>query len=133
MPYCRLLPDSTADGPWQMASDEVMLESAAAGAASIRFYRWSQPTLSLGYFQREAVRRSDPRLARLPFVRRATGGAALVHDNELTYAIALPSGPDWHRPGVNWLDHMHAVVATALGRLGVEVRAVARGAERKLG
>jgi lipoate-protein ligase A len=116
-----------------MASDEVMLESAAAGTASVRFYRWSEPTLSLGYFQPEAVRRSDPRLARLPFVRRATGGAALVHDNELTYALAVPSGAEWHKAGVNWIPRMHGVIADALGRLGVEVRAVCCGEQRKLG
>jgi lipoate-protein ligase A len=133
MLQCRWLPDIVADGPWQMASDEVMLESAAAGTASVRFYRWSEATLSLGYFQPEEARRSDPRLARLPFVRRATGGAALVHDNELTYALALPSGAEWHKAGVNWIDRMHGVIAAALGRLGVGARGVGRGEQRKLG
>ncbi|MFL5922767.1 MAG: lipoate--protein ligase family protein, partial [Gaiellaceae bacterium] len=67
---CRLLPLAEGDGPWHMAADEVLLESAGAGVASLRFYVWSRPTLSLGYFQPEAVRRSDPLLAELPWVRR---------------------------------------------------------------
>lgn len=132
-PCCRLLPESTADGPLQMACDEVMLESAVAGIASLRFYRWSEPTLSLGYFQPETARHSDPRLSSLPFVRRSTGGAALVHDREWTYAIALPPGTIWHTRGVNWLDRMHGIIAAALRRLGAEVRAVAAGERHKLG
>src|SRR4051812_16012691 len=94
-PVCRLLPFVTADGPWQMAADEVMLEAAVAGTASFRTYGWTAVTLSLGYFQPAAVRLADPLLASLPFVRRASGGATLVHDREVTYALALPAGPPW--------------------------------------
>src|SRR4051812_49790187 len=100
-----------------MAADEAMLEAAAAGAASLRFYAWEPATLSLGYFQPEAVRHTDARLAALPFVRRPSGGATLVHDHELTYALALPPGPPWQPPGspaAAWLGRMHAVLATAL-------------------
>lgn len=123
-PRCRLLPDSIASGPWQMAADEVMLEGAIAGTAALRFYRWSEATLSLGYFQAEALRQTDPRLAKLPFVRRATGGATLVHHHELTYALALPEGAPWQQRGKSWLDRMHGIVAAALGRLGVAVKPV---------
>ena len=59
---CRLLPWSVADGPQNMAADEALLEAAAAGAAALRFYAWEPATLSLGYFQPEAVRHTDPRL-----------------------------------------------------------------------
>lgn len=86
-----------------MAADEVMLDSAVQGLASMRFYRWSVPTLSLGYFQRAADRTADSGYATLPWVRRSTGGGAIVHDGDLTYAIALPkewakqlSPAEWH-------------------------------------
>jgi lipoate-protein ligase A len=120
---CRLLPYAEADGPANMAADEAMLESAAGGVASIRFYGWSEPTLSLGYFQPEQLRRRDDALARLPYVRRPTGGATLVHHRELTYALALPAGPPWQAaraPASSWLLRMHAVIATALRAFGVE-------------
>jgi lipoyl(octanoyl) transferase len=133
IPRCRLLPFTTAEGPWQMAADEVLLEAAAAGRAALRFYAWSQPTLSLGYFQADALRRSDPRLAGLPSVRRASGGAALVHDREVTYALALPAGAPWQRRGESWLWRMHRIIAAALATLGVEARACDPGGERKLG
>lgn len=123
---CRLLPFAIADGPHNMAADEALLESAAAGVASLRFYGWSPATLSLGYFQSEKVCLTDARLAALPFVRRPSGGATLIHDRELTYALALPAGPPWQPPGAKvstWLDRMHAVIAAALRDLGVAARA----------
>lgn len=120
VPRCRLLPFLVADGPGQMAADQTLLESAVAGTASLRFYAWSEATLSLGYFQTEKERRQNPRLAALPFVRRPSGGAALVHHHELTYALALPPGPLWQRGGP-WLRRMHEIIAAALGRLGVSV------------
>ncbi len=113
----RLLPFATADGPHNMAADEALLESAIAGAVSLRFYGWSAPTLSLGYFQPQSVRLSDPLLAGLPWLRRPTGGAALVHHHELTYALALPTGRPWQAPGESWLARMHAIVAEALADL----------------
>lgn len=54
MTICRHIPYQVADGPHNMAADEVLLESAIAGAASLRFYGWLPATLSLGYFQRTA-------------------------------------------------------------------------------
>jgi len=127
----RLLPYAVADGPHNMAADEVLLESAAAGTASLRLYGWSVPTLSLGYFQPERLRQTDERLAALPFVRRPSGGAALVHDFEVTYALGLPAGPPW-QTGESWLCRMHAILAAALGRLGVETSACP-GSERFTG
>ena len=132
-PRVRLLPTTAAVGAWHMAADEVMLQSAAGGVASLRFYRWSQPTLSLGYFQHAAESRAEPALSGLPWLRRATGGAALVHHHELTYALALPPDTPWRPGGGSWLCRMHGVIAAALTELGVGVRAVCAGQERKLG
>jgi lipoate-protein ligase A len=101
-----------------MAADEVLLGAAAAGTTSLRFYGWSAATLSLGYFQPERVRHREERLAALPFVRRPTGGDALVHHLELTYALALPAGAPWHGPEP-WLRRMHRLIAAALAELGV--------------
>lgn len=132
MSACRLLPPAEADGPWHMAADQALLESAAdAGTASLRFYTWPRATLSLGYFQPEAVRHADARLAALPWVRRPSGGEALVHDREVTYALALPPGAPWQRRGESWLWRMHAVIAEALADLGVTARPCEEG--RRLG
>src|SRR4051812_24733304 len=90
MSVVRLLPWRVADGAAHMAADEALLVSAAGGAASLRFYGWAAPTLSLGYFQPHAPARARAELAALDWVRRPTGGLALVHHHEITYALALP-------------------------------------------
>jgi len=116
----RLLPFSLADGPHNMAADEALQQSAQAGLASVRFYGWSTATVSLGYFQPEKARRDDEQLAKLPFVRRPTGGGALVHHHELTYALALPLVSSWQGKGhSSWLCRMHKIIAEALGEFGV--------------
>jgi lipoate-protein ligase A len=115
--WVRSLPYAVADGATNMAADEVLLEAAALGAASLRFYGWSEPTISLGYFQPCAVRQEDENLRELAWVRRATGGATLVHHHEVTYALAVPAGPEWQSKQP-WL-RMHAVIAAALLRFGV--------------
>src|SRR5262245_4175177 len=106
MSTLRLLSFVSADGPTNMAADEAMLETAAeSGLASLRFYTWAAPTLSLGYFQSASVVRSlssgllasrADHTQDLPWVRRSTGGAAIVHHRELTYSLALPAGKPWH-------------------------------------
>jgi len=116
-----------------MAADEALLRSALdRGVASLRFYTWDEPTLSLGYFQSHADRLSDPLLANVAWVRRPTGGAAILHDLEITYALALPAGPLWHT-SESWLCRFHHAVASALKDFEVESRAVACGEEKKLG
>jgi lipoate-protein ligase A len=94
-----------------------MLHAAIAGTASIRFYGWNEATVSLGYFQPAALRNLLPFL---PFVRRPTGGGMLVHDHELTYALAVPAGPTWQgdKP---WMHSMHSVIAAALAEMGFPV------------
>jgi len=92
----RCFIDPPADGAWNMAADEVLLEACAAGAGpQLRFYRWSQPTLSLGYFQGFAERARHPSSADCPVLRRASGGGALLHDREWTYSFAAPAGTSW--------------------------------------
>ena len=127
----RLVPFARLSGVAQMAADDALLAAAAdAGIASLRFYTWAEPTLSLGYFQPAAVRGALPPL---PWVRRATGGAALVHDRELTYAVALPAGRAWQPAGESWLCRVHHWVQEVLADLGAAAEPVVCGRERKLG
>jgi lipoate-protein ligase A len=112
------LPYAVADGPHNMGADEVLLESALAGTASLRFYGWSPATLSLGYFQADSVRQSDDSLRRLPYVRRPSGGGTLIHHHEVTYGLGLPPGMPWQARD-SWLPRMHAIIAAALVDLGI--------------
>jgi lipoate-protein ligase A len=112
---------AVTDGPHNMAADEALLESAIGGVASLRFYGWSPATVSLGYFQPAALRDQDPLLADLPYVRRQSGGATLVHHHEVTYVLALPAGRLW-QTGESWLCRMHDIIGKSLGRLGIRAQ-----------
>jgi lipoate-protein ligase A len=116
-----------------MAADEAMLETASElGIASLRFYTWTEPTLTLGYFQPSAAREQVPNLASLPWVRRSTGGAGIVHHHELTYAFALPALTEW-KSKESWICRFHHLVQGVLADVGVASRLVICGEERKLG
>ena len=78
---------------YNMALDEALLKWHSEGVIPpvIRFYGWNPPTLSIGYFQRlerdinmEAVKNHG-----LGFVRRPTGGRAVLHDKEVTYSVIV--------------------------------------------
>jgi lipoyl(octanoyl) transferase len=128
MPTCRLLPTAAAPGPTNMALDEALLRSALERkTASLRFYTWAEPTLSLGYFQKHADRRPG-----VAWVRRPTGGDAILHHHELTYALALPAGPPWHT-AESWLCRFHHAIQAALRQFGVEAQTVVCGEEQRLG
>jgi lipoate-protein ligase A len=76
-------------GKENMARDEALL---AEGTPALRFYRWSPPCVSLGYFQNAAADIDLDYLTRegIDLVRRPTGGRAVLHEHELTYAVVLP-------------------------------------------
>ena len=89
----RLLITPPADGAWNMAVDEAIATHAGRGDVppTLRFYRWEPACVSLGRHQPLA----DIDLARCrglgyDVVRRATGGRAILHTDELTYSVAGP-------------------------------------------
>jgi lipoyl(octanoyl) transferase len=105
-----------------MATDLACLDEVARGGAPIlRFYSWSPPALSIGRFQPETdVDREACRAHRVEVVRRPTGGRALLHGADLTYAVAMarPPGP------AGRVDALYRTLAGALiaglGSLGVD-------------
>lgn len=87
----RLIVNPSADGEWNMGVDCALLDCATAPV--LRLYGWNQPTLSIGYAQKPEM---DVNLAfleneKIPLVRRPTGGRAILHWDELTYAVTIPS------------------------------------------
>jgi lipoate-protein ligase A len=121
---CGILPYAAADGPANMAWDEALLDAAAHGgeAAYLRCYGWTVPTLSLGYFQRLAEIRADPRWQTVPIVRRLTGGGAIWHHREVTYALAVPASHEQTRPNTALYRAVHAAIAAVLAEAGVPAR-----------
>ncbi|MBX3426753.1 MAG: hypothetical protein KF688_13820 [Pirellulales bacterium] len=128
MSSCLLLVDPPQSGVWNMAVDEALLAAAdERGEAAIRIYRWSEPTLSLGYFQRAADRAAHAPSRDCPIVRRHSGGGALVHDRELTYAIALPATHPQARRPPDLYRIAHAALIEALAEQCAAVQTFACG------
>lgn len=125
----RVLPYAEADGPGNMAIDEALLETAEAGTAVLRTYGWTEPTLSLGYFQNLDAARADPRWRAVPTVRRPTGGGALWHDREVTYALVIPRDHPLARRHVDLYEAVHEAIAADLRSLGANARRRGHGGE----
>jgi len=103
-----------------MAVDEVLLDAAVAGeTCTLRCYRWERPTVSLGYFQDSTSASQLPELRDLPIVRRLTGGGAIVHDDELTYACALPASHPLASAPRDLYTCVHRRVIDVLAEFGV--------------
>ncbi len=126
-PYTfRLLLTPPAAGAWNMAVDEALLDAVARGQAppTLRLYAWSPPCLSLGRHQ--PVEDADTgRLAARGWdmVRRPTGGRAILHTDELTYALIAAADHPLMRGGV--LPSYRRIAAgllEALRLLGIEAR-----------
>ena len=107
-------------GSENMAVDQALLEdSARTGRAFLRLYRWTPSCLSFGRNEPALTRYDRAEIERrgISVVRRPTGGRAVWHDGEVTYAVAAPiatfgSLKDGYRV-------IHERLAAALRTLGV--------------
>jgi lipoate-protein ligase A len=76
-----------------MAVDEAILTAHSEGKVppTVRFYGWEPASLSIGYFQKASEEVNFAALDRhgIGFVRRPTGGRAVLHDRELTYSMIV--------------------------------------------
>jgi len=88
-----LLDSKTSSAVYNMALDDALLDYAYDNDIPIlRFYKWIRPTLSIGYFQKadNAVNFDKIKSKNFDFIRRPTGGRAVLHDKEITYSITIP-------------------------------------------
>ena len=100
----QLIQQIDGTGIEQMAIDSWLLNQHASGLipSCLRFYTWRSPTLSLGYHQRQFPQRwKDLQWKGQPveLVRRPTGGRAVLHQGDLTYAL-ITSGMKGSRRAV---------------------------------
>jgi lipoate-protein ligase A len=116
----RLLLDLAGRPGWQnMALDQALLARAERGERWLRLYRWAPYCLSFGRHE-PAMRRYDRAHIEsrgLDVVRRPTGGRAVWHAEELTYALAAPAEPFG---GLRQAyEEIHRMLLAALRLLGV--------------
>jgi lipoate---protein ligase len=96
--YWRLIPLLDAPGRTQMAIDRWLLDQHRQGLhpPTLRFYTWSPPAISLGYHQQrypEAWQQLRWNQQPIDLVRRPSGGRAVLHQSDLTYAVIASGLP----------------------------------------
>jgi lipoate-protein ligase A len=112
-----LLPSLELGGAWQMAIDAWMLEQRRP---LLRLYRWSRATLSLGRHQRSLAPAwlELARTGRIDLVRRPSGGRAVLHGGDLTYALVWPdaagSRVQVYHQACGWLREAFAALGQPL-------------------
>ena len=122
----RLILSPPMSGPGNMALDEALLESAARGEGgpTLRLYAWDPPCLSIGYAQPvDQVDRRSLRRRCWDLVRRPTGGRAILHTDELTYAVvAADQGPVFAGGVLASYRRLSAGLALGVSSLGLAVQ-----------
>jgi lipoate-protein ligase A len=102
-----------------MAMDEALLEEMPRLLKPIlRFYSWSEPAASFGYFQKfsEVERVTQLR----PLVRRPTGGGLVPHDADWTYSLVFPPNHEWHSTtAIESYRLVHAWIQAAFTQLQI--------------
>ncbi len=118
-----IVEDSPADGAWNMGLDRALQLERAAGRspATVRLYRWTPPTVSLGRFQTvEDVDVEACHVEGIDVVRRFTGGRGVLHDDELTYAVIASVEDGVPRGTTASYRYLCSALVEAYGCLGVD-------------
>jgi lipoate-protein ligase A len=102
-----------------MALDEALLEAVSRlHQPVLRFYGWTGPAATFGYFQKYAGVERTTSLR--PLVRRPTGGGIVPHDADWTYSLAFPPGHEWHSLKAEAsYRRVHEWIQSAFTRLGI--------------
>ncbi|MDH7503772.1 MAG: hypothetical protein QHJ82_13815 [Verrucomicrobiota bacterium] len=105
-----------------MAWDEALLEFAPLiGRPILRFYGWTEPAATFGYFQRYVS--VEQMVSLRPLIRRPTGGGIVPHDRDWTYSMSIPKGHPWYnvaaRPAY---ARIHQWLHSAFQLLGLHTR-----------
>ncbi len=119
LPDADVIVDSIpSTGRFNMAMDAVLLGLGAERDRSVvRIYRWSEPTVTLGYFQ-NGTASHESSFPQLPCVRRLTGGGAILHDRELTYSCIVPASHPMRQNPSELYSIVHQAIIAVLARCG---------------
>jgi lipoate-protein ligase A len=114
-----LLQSGPGDPALNMALDEALLESMSRlDRPVLRFYGWTEPAATFGYFQKYAEVERATHLR--PLIRRPTGGGIVPHDADWTYSLVFPPGHEWHLlKAEESYRRVHEWIQTAFAKLNV--------------
>jgi lipoate-protein ligase A len=115
-----LLNSGRGSPAFNMAMDEALLEVVSRLRQPVlRFYGWTEPAATFGYFQKFAEVERTTLLRQL--IRRPTGGGLVPHDADWTYSLAFPPGDEWYllRAEESY-RRVHEWLQAAFARMGVK-------------
>ncbi len=120
----RLIVDDLNDPFFNMGCDEAIAKFVGEEIfpPTLRFYRWKPATLSLGFFQKfeKEIDFESCQKNNISVVRRITGGRAVLHDDEITYSICIPSShPIFEKNIINSYKIIAEALAQGLKYLGL--------------
>jgi lipoate-protein ligase A len=121
-PWRLLVEPAGSAGAVNMAIDQDLLERAAESSIpTLRLYRWNPPCLSFGRNEpaSQCYDRAQVERLGIDVVRRPTGGRAVWHEHEVTYAVAAPIDAFASLRGA--YRAIHETLAAALRSLGADV------------
>ena len=123
---------SPAPSPWHlfesdrltaaenMAWDEALLLAADQAGPLLRFYAWTEPAATFGYFQKYADVAAMTPLR--PLIRRPTGGGLVPHDADWTYSLVFPPRHPWYELRARQsYEQLHVWIQAAFQSLGTAV------------
>ncbi len=121
----RFIPFERLTAFENMAIDEAIFRENQRTYAlpTLRFYSWSPPSVSLGYFQPtlEEVNVEACRRYSVDIVRRPTGGKAVLHENDLTYAVIASECNSLFPPDIlGTYKVISSCIAGGLSELGID-------------
>jgi lipoate-protein ligase A len=115
-----LLNSGKCDAAFNMALDEALLENVSQlGKPVLRFYGWTEPAATFGYFQKfsEVERATHLR----PLIRRPTGGGIVPHDADWTYSFVVPPNDEWYSlKAIESYRRIHEWIQGAFTKLKIE-------------
>jgi lipoate-protein ligase A len=108
------------DAAFNMALDEALLENISRlGKPVLRFYGWTEPAATFGYFQKFSEVECVTLLR--PLIRRPTGGGIVPHDADWTYSFVVPPNHEWHLlKAIESYHRIHEWIQNAFAKLKVE-------------
>lgn len=115
-----IVEEDPCSGVFNMSMDAALLQLAAERERSVvRIYQWSEPTVTLGYFQGSGQSLESP-FPGLPVVRRLSGGGAILHDQEITYSLVLPASHPARQDPSAVYQTVHRAIIKVFSDAGVQ-------------
>ena len=120
----RVIPFTNSSASENMAIDEAIfrVNQREDSLPTLRIYRWCPPSISLGYFQkiRDEVDVAACNRYHVDIVRRPTGGKAVLHENDLTYAVIAKEHNPLFTPDIlGTYRIISGCIADSLSELGI--------------